>query len=472
MTDDASSRTQSPPHGENNGIIRAGSGFAAKLAGAFALVLLVLAGTAIAAIGGLTRAGDQRDASVRRYLGDVVRAERLRSAADAEAAAGRGYLLTRTPDFLQRLEDAELAFERTLRELGTRSPTLDAKALLDAVVSASAEYEHAQRRILVEMAEGSQLADVRRQFEREVVPSRRKLNDAIEAFASLSKGQLEAGNAKARRHTSRAVATTVVALSLALVASALIAWWTGKRLSRLYLREWDAVRAADRALTARDELLGIVAHDLRSPLSAITLKASLLKRKPADSEQVQKQAESIGNVAMRMEYLIRSLLDASCIEAGRFAVTGSACDVEQTIRQSVEMLASLASDKSITIDVQVDQRGIRMFADRERVVQVLTNLLGNAIKFSFEGGRVLVRAERDEREVVISVTDTGPGIASTDLSHVFDRFWKGDAGGKKGTGLGLHIAKGIVEAHGGRIGVESQLGRGSRFHFALPLAEA
>jgi signal transduction histidine kinase len=110
-----------------------------------------------------------------------------------------------------------------------------------------------------------------------------------------------------------------------------------------------------------------------------------------------------------------------------------------------------------------------MSADRERLLQVLNNLVGNALKFSSAGGTVRVSAERAENGVRLSVSDTGPGLDSADLPCVFDRFWKGETGGKKGTGLGLHIAKGIVEAHGGRIWVESRLGHGCQFHFTVPL---
>jgi CHASE3 domain sensor protein len=243
--------------------LRVPGAFAGKLAGAFALVLLVFGGTAILSILRLEHLAEKRESTTRQYLEDVMVAERLRSAEDAEAAAGRGYLLTRNPDFLERLAESELVFDRTLRRLRALVDTQDGKALLGTVLRAAAEYEQAQRRVLVETAEGSQSEEVRRQFEREVVPMRRSLNQAIEAFIDYREKRLEDGYAAARGVTSRAIVTTTAVLFLALLASAVFAWWMGHHLAKMYRRESDAVRSAERALAARDQLLGIVAHDLR-----------------------------------------------------------------------------------------------------------------------------------------------------------------------------------------------------------------
>ncbi len=451
-------------------VVRAPGRFAAKLAGGFVLVLVIFAGTAILTIRQLARSAEEREAVARQYIEDVVFAERLRSAEDAEAAAGRGYLITRNPDFLQRLEEAEISFDRALGDLRSRVYSQAGRELLADVMSAATEYKQAQHRVLIEKGENAQPEEVRRQFEREVVPQRRHLSETIDAFVAHKESRLEAGYAETRALSSRAVATATIVLALAVLVSAVFAWSMGRHLTRMYRREAEAVRSAERALAARDELLGIVAHDLRSPLSAITMKAAVV-RKTSTEDKTRKHAESIENVAMRMEFLIKSLLDAASIESGRFSVSGAPCDVEATLREALEMLGSLASPKSIRLEPRLKQPGLVVMADRDRVIQVLTNLVGNAIKFTFEGGKIEVTAEREGNDVRLSVADTGPGIAPAHLPHVFDRFWKAETGGKKGTGLGLYIAKGIVEAHGGRIWVESQLGHGATFHFTLPLTD-
>jgi signal transduction histidine kinase len=173
-----------------------------------------------------------------------------------------------------------------------------------------------------------------------------------------------------------------------------------------------------------------------------------------------------------MEELIKSLLDAATIESGGFAVRRSPCTVEALLDETMEVLGSVASSKSVRLEYHLKQAGLTVMVDGERIIQVLTNLIGNAVKFAFEGGTVDVRAEMAADSVELSVSDTGPGIAPAHLPHVFERFWKADTGGKRGTGLGLYIAKGIVEAHGGRICVESQLGHGATFRFTLPLVDA
>lgn len=451
--------------------MRVPGGFASKLTGSFVLVLVVFGGTTILSIRQLTRSAQERETVARQYLEDVIYAERLRSAKDAEAAAGRGYLLTRNPDFLQRLEEAEIAFDRALGDLRSRVYSQAGRELLANVLSAANDYTQAQHRVLVEKGENTQPEEVRRQFEREVVPMRRHLSVTIDSFVAHKDSRLQTGYAETRALTARAVATSTIVLALGVLASAVIAWSTGRHLARTHRREQEAVRSAERALAARDELLGIVAHDLRSPLSAIIMKAAILRKASAE-EKTRKHAESIESVAMRMAYLIKSLLDTASIESGKFSVSPAPCDVEETLREATEVLDSLATPKSIRLEPRLKQPVLAVMADRDRVIQVLINLIGNAIKFVFEGGKVDITAERDGNDVRFSVADTGPGIAPLHLPHIFDRFWKAETGGKKGTGLGLYIAKGIVEAHGGRIWVESQLGYGATFHFTLPFTDA
>ena len=180
----------------------------------------------------------------------------------------------------------------------------------------------------------------------------------------------------------------------------------------------------------------------------------------------------VHRAAERMNRLIQDLLDVRRIDSGRMAIELRAEAVDGLLKEAMDMLRPLATAASLELDCDVDRTLPRIAADSARVLQVLSNLVGNAVKFTPAGGRVRLRAEPADREVRFSVSDTGTGIPADQLPHIFGRFWQGTSVDRRGIGLGLAIAKGIVEAHGGRIWVESEVGTGSQFIFTLPIAES
>jgi len=234
----------------------------------------------------------------------------------------------------------------------------------------------------------------------------------------------------------------------------------------------DAEERARRATQARDNLLAIVSHDLRNPLYSIKLSAGMLGREianPEDAARAFKQVATIVRAAERMEHLIAELLDLAQLEAGGLAIQRKALDTAALIHDSLEMFRPAADEKRLHFEGE-STPGVIAYADRDRVLQVLSNLLGNAIKFTPDGGWILLRVVATDGEAHFSVADTGPGIASEELPNIWRRFWQ--ARRDVGIGLGLTIAKALVEAHGGRIWVESEPGAGTTFHFTLPLARA
>ncbi len=241
--------------------------------------------------------------------------------------------------------------------------------------------------------------------------------------------------------------------------------------ARLYERERRARDEAEAASRARDDILGVVAHDLRNPLTAISMYASLLLEMPRDADTQRGQLRTVLELTDQMNRLIQDLLDASRIEAGQLRVHPAPLRLPPLLADAAEMVRMAAAERGVSLRVQAADGLPPVLADRDRVLQVLSNLLGNAVKFTPRGGDVLVLASARDRVVEVSVADTGAGIPPEQLPHVFDRFWQGDAR-RKGAGLGLAIARGIVEAHGGRIRAESEPGRGSTFTFTLPAAPA
>ena len=232
-------------------------------------------------------------------------------------------------------------------------------------------------------------------------------------------------------------------------------------------------RTSVHATQLRDQVLSVVAHDLRNPLSTILMQASALKRPGGEPERRSlKTVEVIQRAAKRMNRLIQDLLEVALMEAGHLSVERARLSAGGLIAEAVEMQRPLASSSSLQLLVEVEPEVPEISGDRDRLLQVFENLFGNAMKFTQAGGRITAGAVTRGDEVVFWVADTGCGIASENLPHVFDRFWQASRGGHRGAGLGLSITKGIVEAHGGRIWVESTAGSGTTFFFTIPRASA
>jgi signal transduction histidine kinase len=233
-------------------------------------------------------------------------------------------------------------------------------------------------------------------------------------------------------------------------------------------------KAAQDAARTREQMMAVVSHDLRNPLATIQMAVSFMLEEmvPDDAarEPERKQLQAIHRSAERMYRLIQDLLNVAAIEAGQLAVTRTALRVDVIVTDALELLRPLAAAKRITLETDLPPALPSVAADRERLLQVFSNLGGNAIKFTPENGRIEIRAAARDTTVEFTVRDTGPGITSEDLPHIFDRFWQGRKTARAGVGLGLAIAKGIVESHGGAIRVESEPGRGSCFAFTLPVA--
>ena len=233
-------------------------------------------------------------------------------------------------------------------------------------------------------------------------------------------------------------------------------------------------REAQQAIRARDELLAVVAHDLRTPLNVVLFGVDLILRfgdEELTPDLVRGRMQAVRRAALRMQRLISDLLDLARLDQGRLSMEIAPCEVAALIRDAVEAFESQGNAPAAPVQAQPGAALGEVRCDRERMLQVLSNLISNARQFTSPKGRITVRAERAGDEVRFAVADTGCGVAEEELPHLFERYWTSRPAGQRGTGLGLYIARGIVEAHGGRIGVESALGRGSTFWFTLPAAD-
>jgi signal transduction histidine kinase len=239
---------------------------------------------------------------------------------------------------------------------------------------------------------------------------------------------------------------------------------------RAHRREVETLRTVDRY---KDEFLSVISHELRTPLNFIVGFASLLDDEAAGALN-QRQHEFVGKIlngADRMLILVNDLLDFAKIKAGRLDLACVPTPYRDLLQEVVDTMTPLAQDKGQSLELHADVPGL-VNIDGPRIMQVVTNLVSNAIKFTGHGGRVTINAYEAAGDLVTQVTDTGVGIAAEELPKLFQRFQQVDMSATRqagGTGLGLAISKALVEAHGGQINVVSEPGKGSTFYFTIPL---
>jgi signal transduction histidine kinase len=311
---------------------------------------------------------------------------------------------------------------------------------------------------------------------------------ALCAFLSLS-GALRLSRWAARAGTALSVTVFVIAaivmrlhvlpafgIALTLLATGLLGASVTTLIRRVVMDEVARAtlsrmyKEAEETIDAREQVLKIVSHDLRNPLHTISMCASLLLDVPMAPSDQGGHLQRIKRAGERMNRLVQDLLDVAKLEAGRVGIDAREVQVGPLVREAHEMLAPLAAEKSIRLECAVSEVLPAVTADAGRVLQVLSNLVGNAVKFTPKEGRIVIRADPAPGGVRFSVADTGPGIPQEQLSKLFGRFWQGNPADRRGIGLGLTIAKGIIDAHGGRIWVESRVGEGTTFYFTLGTA--
>jgi signal transduction histidine kinase len=243
----------------------------------------------------------------------------------------------------------------------------------------------------------------------------------------------------------------------------------------LILRHRDRLLASNeayrQAMTARDDLMAIVAHDLKNPLNTMLLRSHVMLQQVDESggseRTLKRNLELQQRTARQMDQLIGDLTDAARIHGGRLYLDRQECTLQLAVEPAIERMQVLAQEKGVAFSAHIPRDTFRLSVDQPRITQVLDNLLGNSLKFTPLGGTITLNAVILENEVLFSVADTGPGIPEETLSRVFEPYWQVQKT-KIGMGLGLFIVKTIVENHGGRIWVESSVGRGTTFYFTLP----
>lgn len=485
------------------------------------LVLLstaALSGTVFLAVNGIRHLGAREAREEHFVIGMLESSYQLKIASEQNATSFRTYLLSGSPGSLQALEQARRTFDRALRRLDQYRDSSNDDQTLRAI-QATALADRSLLDTVIVLREEGRTAQALELFTHRVDPG--VLNREIDTLVSAQKLEL----ADLHGDTVQTIQRTDTELGLlaliTLPGAMLLAWLVYRRVMgplgdleaasraiargdlhvRVPLRSDDelgkvalafntmgqsletsiqALQAANQELREtdryKDEFLSVISHELRTPLNFIMGFAGILDDGLAGDLTPQQHTylRRILDGSERMLHLVKNLLDMSRIQAGAFRIACNEGPYAPLVAEALASLRPLADEKRVALDSEVDVPG-DVVLDRERILQVLSNLVENAIKFTGPAGRVHVQAQVEGAEVVTRVSDTGIGIDPADIPKLFQRFKQLDMGSTReagGTGLGLSICKALVEAHGGRIGVTSEKGKGSTFWYSLPYRSA
>ena len=422
------------------------------------LLIVVTVATAVVA---LHFATDNADDAIE-LADDVALARRLTSEAQHFAATGRRYILTSDPLDRKRTIELEGELDRTREQLAARGT--HAEAEIAAVETALNAYVSTMAWALTEAgADPEELRERLVRLEAELAMKRRSLDVGLEAFVRHQRGGFAASHERSHRFAGRATRMLLVISALSIVLSVGLAIAVMRQHARQIRRIRAASEIAKRASDSRQELLAS-SHDLRTPLQAITATAaSLEKLKPRDAAELQ-ALDEISTAATRVDQLLEALFDVSRIQTAAVSLRREQSDAESLVERAIQPFHARAKERAIRLRSEA-RSSTSVYADRERIGHVLTTLIGTALKPARPGAEIIVSAAPAEDVVRFAVVDSGTGALPEPLSQMFGRHTQF---GTEAPDLGLYVCKRLVEAHGGRLGVEVEPGRGNTYWFTLP----
>ena len=410
---------------------------------------------------------------------DVIAAERMSSLIHEEFGLVQGFVLRGQPESVHRLELVHHEFQATASSLLLSVDVGEDPALLQEIRKLEDEAYGIVKDAVVMKREGASIEKINSFFEEKNLTRGARVLTLVDHNVEIQNAQLHDAREYADRVSKHLVLGLVVACGFALLATCgivvlLIQMIRSK--ARDDQRRDQQLKFELELSKARKETVEVVAHDLKNPLSALRMSVELLRDElGSGAGQNLSQDAAMGfSIAERsiesMQRLIDNQLDHTKIESGQLVLDKSVVNVTDLLRDIEVRFRSLMEDRGLTFATRFD-RALFADIDQARVDQVLSNLLGNALKFTPSGGLVQLIAVKRENAVVITVKDNGPGISAEARSHIFERYWQVKETSKKGTGLGLSIAKGIAEAHGGSLTCTSELGQGSSFELTLAASD-
>jgi signal transduction histidine kinase len=410
----------------------------------------------------LRRRPDRLRYEIQQVIEPARRLARTRQASHAiDVSAYRAYVISHDTRLLDRSREARARTEASGAELLALARQVDLET-----TQAAAVFDQTIRE---SHAVTARRAEVDLQAYRANLPS---LQDRFQATQDAAE-RLDALLARKMDERVREAQRLILYQDLGNVALSLLGGAAVLAVTRLVRREQRARAAAEAAVRSRDQVVSIVSHDLRNPLSNVSVATSFLLDMGGFPGQewatARPHLEMIKRGCDRMNRMILDLLDVARIESGRLAIERTPVAVESLMDEVATTLRPAVERRGQRLDRRVASGLPAVSVDRDRVLQVFSNLVDNAVKFTAAGGTITVTADGDHRAVHFCVSDTGSGIPPEHVPYLFDRFWQASRTDRRGIGLGLAIVKALVEAHGGHMTVESEPGRGTTFRFSLPV---
>jgi signal transduction histidine kinase len=403
----------------------------------------------------------------------AVLTERLNTQFERQLSLVPVFVLTGDRRILPVLESERAALLATLGTLIQLADTAEERSDLGAIKAAEAKQNDLAVLGIRMREQGQPVAAVNHYFRNSTGPGTDSLRTALAGYTEFKHQQHRAARAALEHSAAKTETALMVVTAFTLLFLCLVCYLMVRELRRKARADRELALTIDRerALSRRrKDTVDIVSHDLRNPIAALKLRMQLLARR--GDAAVKRDVDASLLTVNAMESLVRDLLDHTKIEAGKLPLDRRTCDAQTLLDGVAARLAPLAEERGVDLTFQLEPGFPALDCDPARIGQVLDNLVGNALKFTPAGGTVRVSTAHQSRQVMFAVSDSGPGIAPENLPRVFDRFWQEPGTRAKGNGLGLAIAKGVVEAHGGRIWVESRAGHGAEFFFTVPLMPA
>jgi signal transduction histidine kinase len=437
--------------------------FRGRVAIAFTALVVVLVLAAVSALVTLRLVvrENQHIVEISDDLSDVLDA---RVQAEQVVAVARRYLLTGSEQARQQLDDVSAQLGATLRRL-EEPASEEERRRLSELSHVAEQYVAATRTAARPRVWSGSAATSLDVFENQIQPLRAQFERAADSFVAAEKTDARASKHAARTIANRAQIALVVLVVVALALALGLVWVEARTLVSQYRRVERATESARQAAAARDDLLAMVSHDLKTPLTAVAMGTDLLAESGVRPEQ-QRTVRAISSATERMRRLIDGLLEREQLQSGAIELDRATCDASELVATALELHREQAHKKHV--ELKTDVQAGQLHVDRERLLRAFSNLIGNALKFTGAGGSITIRAHALQNATRFEIEDTGTGIPAEQLPDLFDKFFQGERRERGSVGLGLHITKRIVEAHGGSIGVESSVGRGTTFWFTIP----